>query len=207
VSESEIELFERNEQNATELRNAMSALFDPDMDFRKLLGEATARTHTFRLVEKDDLIGVPHIIVGVTFRPGFVDKATGVKGDYVSVEAVVADQATLDLPPIRQGLPDTMKVFPNEPIVYNDGGTGIRRTIVQFFTDLGMVETGAGKADENPLDRPYSIWAKGSDEAESGLTMMPDGRPFRYVAARGLRKSEYQNEYTGGETATTYYLA
>src|SRR5215472_4045690 len=96
------------------------SVYDPDLDFRKLASEATYFTRGFRLVEKDDLIGVPHVIISVTYREGYVTE-TGIKGDYVSVEAVTADAATLDSPQVKS-MTDSreLAVYPNEAVVYND---------------------------------------------------------------------------------------
>jgi len=102
--------------------------YDPDLDFRKLALESKYFTRGFRLLGKDALIGVPHIVIGVTYREGFPRE--GKAGDYVSVEAVVADAKTLASNPIKHQLPmppDQLSVYPNECVVYNDSGTGVRR--------------------------------------------------------------------------------
>lgn len=192
--------------NLTDARTFSEVLFNPDMDFRKLASEATDFTKGFRLVEdKDVLAGVPHVITTLTFREGY--STTAGPGDYVSIEAVVADRDTLSSNPVRHYLPaavDELAVYPNEAIVYNDGGTGVRRACVKMLHDIGVIDVGVPEGDENPFDRPYQLWASGSELAATGITADLNGRPLRYVVVRGLRRSDYTSPY--GE-ATTYYFA
>jgi len=188
--------------NATEMREVENVWgFDPDLDFQKLALEAKYRARGFRLVEKADLENVPHVIVGVTYRPGYV--VNGKQGDYVSVEAVVADKETLNSNPIKHLLPETVRVYGNEPVVYNDGSTGIRRSLTELFQAIGLIDVGKAVKDENPFDRPYSDWKEGADQAITGFTADKDGEKFRFVVARGLRRSDYEWQ---GQPATTYYL-
>lgn len=194
---------------------AIRNMYDPDLDFEKLVIEAGSDafyTRGFRLVDKDWLLGVPHAIIGVTYRPGFKNKDTGVVGDYISVEAVVASEGVLNSIPVKSQLPDELNVYPNEAVIYNDGGTGVRRKLTEVFQALSLIDVGPSrKKGEVALDKPFSLWLAGQDTASSGIYdyVNADGerKPFRYVALRGLRKSEYSNEYTpAGETATTYYF-
>lgn len=192
---------------STEIRRFTEGLYDPNMDFRKLAMEATYFTKGFRLVEdKDTLAGVPHVITNLTFREGY--STTAGPGDYVSIEAVVADRDTLNSNPVRHYLPapsvDQLAVYPNEAIVYNDGGTGIRRACVKMLHDIGLIDVGAPEGDENPFDRPYQLWAEGAEQAAIGFTADKNGQPLRYVVIRGLRRSDYTSPY--GE-ATTFYFA
>src|SRR5580658_7466250 len=112
----------------------LRTIYNPDLDFRKLAAETRLYTEGFRLITADDkyakdmLIGVPHIVVGLTFRDGYTDGK--IQGDYVSVEAVIADKGTMEAPQVRHQLPSPLLVYPNEAVVYNDGGTGIRRELV-----------------------------------------------------------------------------
>lgn len=191
-------------QTATEMRQLANVWhYNPDLDFRKLALEAEYGSKGFRLIEdKDDLINVPHIIIGVTYRPGFPQPG-GKVGDYVSIEAVVADKETLNTPPIRRALPAELAVYGNEPIVYNDGSTGIRRQLTEEFHAMGLIDVGSPRKDENPFDRPYTEWVKGGDLAETGIVADANGIPFRYVAVRGLRRSDYEWQ---GQPAHTHYI-
>jgi hypothetical protein len=205
------------------VRDIPLSVFDPDLDFDKLLekaGKDAFYSRAFRKVSKDILVGVPHIVIGATYRQGYKNKDTGVVGDYVSLEAVVAKSAILDAIPIRSaikaarketGLSPDLEVYPNEAVIYNDGGTGVRRSITEVFQGCGIIDVGpARKVGENPLDKPYSLWLDGEDQATTGITAVPNPetgelKPFVYVALHGLRPSTYKNEYTGDDEATTYY--
>lgn len=183
----------------TELRG----LYDPELDFRKLAAEAEYFARGFRLVEKDDLIGVPFVVINATFREGYLDPVTKEKGDYVSLECVVADKEILEAPQTQAQLNHAragtgpLGVYPSEPVVINDGSTGIRRSMVEVLSLAGDVKTGGD------YDRPYQVWEKGSAEAEFGFSR-GQTRALPYVALRGLRRSDYENEF--GE-ATTFYFA
>ena len=177
--------------------------YDPDRDFRKLALEAQYFSKGFRLVSKEDLIGIPHVIIGVTYRPGFprMDKAPG---DYVSVEAVVADKITLDSPPVRRQMLQEPTVWGNEAVVYNDSGTGVRRELTSVFHTAGLIDVGPEKKDENRFDRQFQKWARGEDRATTGIVADFNGNPFRYLCLRGLQKSDYESPYG---PATTFYIA
>lgn len=192
-----------------ESRMTLYGLYNPDLDFRKLALESQYFSKGFRLVDnKDYLIGVPHVIIGVTYREGFPRE--GMAGDYVSIEAVVADKATLDTPPVRSQLPGELAVHPNEAIVYNDSGTGIRRTLTELFHNTGLIDVGnPGKnSDLNVFDRPFQQWVSGADRATTGIVATVNGEPFRYLALRGLRRSDYEwTDPSGNEhPATTHYF-
>lgn len=197
-----------SELSTIERLELISAGYDPDMDFRKLALEATYIAAGYRLVKKADLIGICHAIVGVTYREGMPRK--GKRGDYVSVEAVVADPDTLARLAPRDSFYVTGEgsptVYPNEPVVYNDSGTGVRRALTAYFHDLQMIDVGKAKEGEewsSRFDRPVFFWANGEEAAMKGFTSVPDGRKLAYIAPRGLRVSEY--EFAGG-SAETYYF-
>lgn len=175
---------------------------DPDRDFQTLAAQANYFSKGFRLVTKDQLIGVPHVVIGVTYRPGYPD-ANG-NGDYVSVEAVVADAATLSSSPIKHMLPGELTVWGNESVVYNDGSTGVRRELTALLQHIGLIDVGPEDGKSNPFDRPFQMWAAGAERATEGIVADLDGTPFRFIAARGLRKSDYDSPYG---PATTFYIA
>lgn len=196
-------------------RELEAGLWNPDYDFRKLLaqeGELSFWSQGFRLVDKDDLLGVPHIIISATYREGF--PRAGVKGDYLSLEAIVASADILTSTPVFSHIaseqPSVSKlsdlsVFPNEAVVYNDGSTGVRRQVTQMLASSGMIDPGPRGTDVlDPADRQIQRWAKGSDIMDNRIVASPNGDPLRIRALRGLRVSEYQNEY--GD-ARTFYIA
>jgi len=196
--------------NATDMREEVAAgFYNPDLDFLKLAKETKLFTKGFRLVEKSTLLGVPFIIVSVTYREGF-PRPDGKPGDYVSIEAVVADKHTLESPPVRSMRDGELLVYPNEPIIFNDSSTGVRRTITALLHAMEIIDPGKpGNKDENIYDRPYQIWRSGADRATTGVIADQNGEQFRYGVSRGLRKSEYEWQPPTGkpQPATTYYLS
>lgn len=194
---------------APETVNALAisaGMFDPDLDFRKLLDKAAFGkvfvSRGFRLVEKEAMQGVPFFSVNATYRDGY--KVNGIQGDYLSLECVVADKDTLNSMQVRSQLAGDLLVYPNELVVINDGGTGIRREITRLLHDNDVIDVGGDSEDPRRYDRPMSQWKSGADLAATGISVLPTGEEFRYLALRGLRKSEYENEYGPG---TTWYFA
>jgi len=185
--------------------------YDPALDFRKLAMEASYYARGFRLIEKDDLIGIPFIVISVIYREGYLNPEHKIKGDYVSLECVTADRETMYSPQtralmrkVRDDQGANLTVYPNEPVVINDGGTGIRRSITEYLTEAGDIDPGGDPSDERQFDRPYLMWARGAEEAAYGIDHHTDGTKLRYFAMRGLRRSDYENEYGPG---TTHYFA
>src|SRR5215472_677792 len=144
-------------ENATSQRTQMDVFgYNADMDFRKLALEAQYHSKGFRLVEKADLIGVPFVIIGLTYREGF--PRNGAVGDYVSVEVVTADAETMQTPPVLAQIGREPTVFGNEPVVFNDSSTGIRRQLTELLANSGVIDVGKPRGDENPYDKPYQFW-------------------------------------------------
>lgn len=200
----------------TEQREAslFDGSFNPDMEFRKLALEATYIHMGYTLVEKSMLVGVPMVVLGVTFREGI--PRTGEWGDYVSVEAVCGGRADLNRN-IRMGiLPNDVPIDPNEPVVFNDGSTGVRRQIARVLHESGMINVGPTPEESEGLkdrfDRPFQFWipdefANGAEITDKsvGFHAMGTGEPLRFLFRNGLRVSEY--EWTPGKLAETYYFA
>jgi hypothetical protein len=192
-----------------------NGLYDPDLDFRKLLAEGGGEafwSQGFRLVSKEDLLGVPFVIISATYREGF--PRAGVKGDYVSIEAVVADADILSSKPVMTHIAheqpgvstmSDLSVFPNEAIIFNDGSTGVRRQVTEKLAGAGIFDPGPDGPDVlDRHDRQIQKWKKGADLIGERNVALVNGEPFRYVCRRGLRKSEYENEF--GQ-AVTFYIA
>lgn len=204
ASDAEAQALAVIESNQGDLE-ALRALYDPDLDFRKLALEAKYGALGFRLVDKAELVGVPFVIIAVVYRQGFpLDKAKTMFGDFVSCEAVVADHQILMTPQIQSQLQGPLTVFGNETIVFNDGGTGIRRTLTKLLDEWKLIDVGGQVSpDDVPWDREYGRWLGGADDALTGFRFDVQGEPFRYMARRGLRVSEYEYE---GQPARTYYF-
>lgn len=206
---AEVEPYDRE---ATLARMQEMALgYDPDLDFRELAKSAKFISRGFRLVTKQDLVAIPHVIVGVTYREGF--PRADLPGDYVSVEAVIADANTLASYPIQQQIRARgydLTVYPQEAVVYNDSSTGIRRTFTELFHEIGIINVGAAASkNDNPFDKAFQHWDDGAARASEGITVDQDGEPFRYLALRGLRRSDYEWQPPHGGPkvpATTFYL-
>ena len=151
----------------------------------------------------DKLIGVPFIITRVTFREGTQRAGAAWRDDYVSCEAVVAPESLLQERAHRGRLKlDDISVDPGEHIIFNDGSTGIYRQIVQYLEAKNLIRlpagADAGGKGESRFDLPRSLWDDG-DEAGT------DGINIRLKCPRGLRYSEYSNEYT--QDGKTRYIA
>lgn len=159
---------------------------------------------------KDQLLGVPFIIVGVTFQMPVADKARPAgKRDYVSCRAVIGDPDDLNEALERGWIPNNALAFkPEERILFNDGSTGIRRDIVKILHTAQLIDVGH-EDDPNRFDLPWTEWNSFSQSAQQGENVVPEfitnhrGNLFTLRARRGLRKSEYTNEY--GDSVT-YYL-
>jgi hypothetical protein len=152
----------------------------------------------------DKLIGVPFIITRVVFRDGILRAGSQYRDDYVSCEAVVAPKEVLAERARKGRLDlDSISVDPGEHIVFNDGSTGIYRQIVQYLESKGLIKLPAGPEagakGESRFDLPRSQWYEGDDKATEGIHV-------RLLCPRGLRYSEYVNDYSP-DGAKTRYIA
>lgn len=197
--------------DATEQREAGLVLYNPDNDFKRLALDSWYVSQGFRLIQKEQLEAVPFVIKRVIYREGFPQGPEGLPGDYISVECVVASQDVLDSAPVRAAIasrdysPGVLDVFPNEAVVFNDGGTGIRRELTSMFADAGLISFAEARKDEIPADLPFTRWASGWEQATAGFdgSHVPGGRQALYLALRGLRASHYDWH---GNDATTWYF-
>lgn len=175
----------------------------------------------FTEVDKLWLEGVPHVITRVTFW--VPTKGIG----HCSVEAYTGTTEMI-LRALRRGkIPatalngDAPIVEAKEAVVYSDGGTGIRRTLVKMFQQFGLIDVGHEKLpEEGPLgecryDVPWvgktakDGWTSFTGTRMQGSVQVPsiqenhNGDALRINVLGGLQKSEYSNE-TGD--STTWYL-
>lgn len=151
------------------------------------------------------LIGVPMMVIRATYRDGLGmwDAKKEIRNDYVSLEAVVAPERILK-EMARKGRInlDEIGVDPGENVVFNDGSTGIYRQTTATLHAMGAIQvTGQnpkleGRSGESAFDQPRAAWVRGAEEATTGINM-------RLSLPRGLRWSEYENEY--GEAETFYF--
>jgi hypothetical protein len=188
----------------TELRELESLFYNPDLDFRKLALDSAYRAQGFTLIDKEALENVPFVVKRVVYRPGFPRGENKEPGDYISAECVVADREFLSLPQVKYKLPTELKVYPNQPVVFNDSGTGIRRKLTEAFATASIVIPGKNRENENPFDQPFQRWIGGADVAQSGIDGTMLGAQGVYFSQGGLRRSDYESPYG---PATTWYFA
>jgi len=181
----------------------------------EILGYDLARDET-----ADDLVGVPFLLTKVIFRPGVMrDKK---QQAYVSCEARIGP--ALDLRKINMGREasrlnritdlEQLAFGPDSHVVFNDGSTGVYRQIVKYlwsrkFITLKDPVIEAGHYGETSFDQPPGDWSGiiAGDQTEIGETpniFTGYVADIRLFCPRGLRNSQYENEYT--QTGRTRYL-
>ena len=197
-----------------ELENALAV--SPDADLMNISIADLAQSDQYRIPgwdlvsDKDMLMGVPFFIVGVTFQMPVADKArpSGSR-DYVSCRAIVGNQEMLDEAEERGWIPGKLAFKPEERILFNDGSTGIRRDIVKILDTAGLIKVGH---EDIPgmgrYDLPWTEWESFSQSAQQGENVVPEfitnhrGNLFTIQARRGVRRSDYTNEYGDSDMAT-----
>lgn len=171
------------------------------LSYAQLRDSATAVITSAQL-EKDKarLLGVPHIITRVTYRPGIEER------DYVSVEAVVGTGYALEKEIKRGRIPGVstyaeLSVDAEEHIVYNDGSTGIRRQLTHLLHNMGLIEVPNVGQDLSVFDSPYTDWSvitqiglMNGDATDEKIevpdfTLSPSGAPLAIAVDHGLRFS------------------
>jgi hypothetical protein len=169
------------------------------------------------LVPGNLLVGVPFIITSVTFRPsGVMNAVTKAKPHYASLEIVTGDDALFAKSLQRGRITAECPIDPLEELVFNEGGTGVYRQIVAAFEAFGWITLPDGPLEgaygESRMDTPVADWEYTQSGVDAGVDVRFDGdgatvvtAPLRILARRGLRKSEYENDYT--KEGVTRYLA
>lgn len=161
---------------------------------------------------KADLIGIPFIITRLVFRDGVKYKDGGATKtrNYVSVEIMTADEATYATR--AKFMPDKPAFPPNTQLVFNDGSTGVCREMVAYCHEKGYINVGAvdktgGAMGESPFDRYRTEWAKPETVTEAASGKTPEVTvDVLFYCPRGLRVSEYENDFTSDDGAKTYYI-
>jgi hypothetical protein len=169
------------------------------------------------LIPGNILRGVPFVITSATFRPGgFLSPVTGVKPHYVSLEIVTGDDAAFAKAVKRGRITEDCPVEPGEELIFNEAGTGVYRQVVSAFESFGWIVLPEGplegKFGESRLDTSPSDWGITADGNAAGVSVREDAdgavtisAPVWLYAKRGLRISEYENEFT--REGQTRYLA
>lgn len=174
------------------------------------------------LIDTDVLDGVPFIITGITFQRIVIAKdPSKQQRGYVSVEATIADERTLARCIGRGQIKTATEVAgllfdPNERVIFNDGGTGIRRQLCMLLDRAELIRVGGDETDERRFDVPWTEFenvgeqwkASGTDDNDEPV-MLPYitsdkfGSPLLIRVPRGTHSSKYNNEFGEG---TTWYL-
>lgn len=160
------------------------------------------------------LVGVPFVIVRMVFRKGdYTREKDGIKTvmDYVTVEAVIAplDRLTPRLKFAHKTL-DELPFGPEQHIVINDGSTGIRRQCTEYLSKVEYIGLPDGPVNgaigDSIYDTPQEEWQFFGGDVRFGANDGTQVSTFdvRLACPRGLRESEYTNEYT--QDGHTFYL-
>lgn len=163
----------------------------------------------------ETLIGVPMCIIRLTYRQGdFTNAKTGTVPYYVSVDTIVGPHDQIARAERRGRIPEANRglVEPGEHLVFNEGGTGVYRQTVEYLEGKNLIAIKSdlpreGAFGDSRLDTPPTDWSV-SDACE--FRVSPAGIPaiafnVRILCPRGLRSSEYENEYT--KSGLTRYIA
>jgi hypothetical protein len=168
------------------------------------------------LEKGQQLIGVPMCLVQATFRRGdFADK-NGEKGFYVSLDTIIAPAPLVEKAVKRGRIPeenwDYIRESVGDHLIFNEGGTGVYRQVVAYLeaTERIQIKSDLGREGaygESRFDTSPEQWTV-DDSAE--LKRDEDGSyavafAIRLLCPRGLRSSEYANEYT--KAGVTRYIA
>lgn len=167
------------------------------------------------LEKGDTLIGVPFCLVEVTFRPGIVNARTGEIMFYASLDLITAPSEAISRAIRRKRIPEANigAVEPNEHLVINEGGTGVYRQIVAYLEASGRIQIKSelgreGRFGESRFDISPREWSISPDTADFRVDDAGNPTvafPVRLLCPRGLRASEYENEFS--KAATTRYIA
>jgi len=165
------------------------------------------------LVKGDALIGVPFVITAMTFREGdYMNAATKLTGAYVTIECVTGDSQAMARAVKRGRITDDCGFDPEEEIIFNEGGTGAYRQAVEVWEKLEWITLPdgpeGGESGTSRFDTPLAQWTI-SDGLPGDVRFTPEGTPvlsaaIRLSCPRGLRVSEYKNDYTQ-EGRTRYF--
>lgn len=161
------------------------------------------------------LVGVPMCIIRATYRQGdYVSPLTKSPGWYVSLETVIAPENEITKGIRRNRIPEDNQEYAldmaGERLVFNEGGTGVYRQITAYLEAKGLIRIGADLPDdghygESRFDVSPAEW----EVPDGGVRYGIDGLPvldfnLRLMCPRGLRVSEYENEYT--KAGVTRYI-
>lgn len=201
--------------------NILEDLINDDVNFEAAMEAAdhvpVATGLDLLLIQKEDipkLVGVPFMVVGGTFREK-LDPRTKKKTDFLTVAAIVASQSILDKKRIKM---EDKPFGALDLIGFNDGSTGVRRQIVKYLHERGIIQVTndeiveAGPKGESSYDRMVGEWIhhEGGElsSRENGDEVFWTWNfelPKGFMAGRGLRISTYGGK--NNDDNATKYLA
>jgi hypothetical protein len=174
------------------------------------------------------LVGVPFRIFTITYRAGIQQKGIEWKNDYASAELRVAPGIVLARQIDRIMSRRTGKLItdaraiadPGEQLVVNDGSTGFYRQCSQYLEAKGIITVpdtlpADGGKNECRYDLPASYFVISDDAIRDGTAEVRFGLDGEQITvfrvelrcSRGLRYSDYKNEFTDDDGAITWYIA
>ena len=166
------------------------------------------------LEEGNQVLGVPFIIVMLTYRPGDnLNAITNTYPDYVSIDLIVGTEKEIAKGIRRGRIKEPCELEPGEHLVINEGGTGVYRQTVEYLEHKGWITLPDGPKNgaygESRFDTPVEKWEY-PDGSPVEMRFTSEGKAtasvdVRLECPRGLRISEYDNAYAKG--AATRYIA
>ena len=166
------------------------------------------------LEKGDQLVGVPMCIIMATFRRGDITNVkTGEKGFYVSLDTIIAPEKDLEKAYRRGKITAENRelLTAGEHLVFNEGGTGVYRQIVAYLEATDRIKITSelpaeGAYGESRHDLSPENWSvdqsaefKRGDDGQFAVSFS-----IRLLCPRGLRASDYENEYT--KSGRTRYI-
>ena len=161
------------------------------------------------------LVGMPMCIVQATYRPGIMNKDNGEMMFYMSLDTIIAPERELDKAfkrgRITQEQRDSFE--PGEHLVFNEGGTGVYRQVTALLEATNRIKIKSDLPREGAYgESRFDISPKQWDVDESAEFRLDEsGNPtlafsVRILCPRGLRTSEYPNEFSPSGKAETRYI-
>jgi hypothetical protein len=180
----------------------------------------------------DELTGVPFLVTRMQFRAG-VNRPTGERdaatgkpivkqGAYVTLSCVLADSFNLTRINVARkashlGQLLTLEALPFSPgdlVVLNDGSTGLYRQSVEYLHAKDFIVLPDPLVTVGPMGQcSYDLIPNEWESINTGYSKYDEDEFLTYdinvrlFAKRGLRLSDYENEFTApGEQARTRYF-
>ena len=175
------------------------------------------------LEKANALIGVPFVVVRLTYRIGDYMRPTGrfpfsygeETGDYVSADLITAPEEIIEKRRAAGKIAETNRIEPDSHIVLNLSGTGAYRQLAEYLENkarLIVLPEGpdGGEFGNSRYDLPVRLWGIHNsvrvvmDQTTEPPAYVSAQFDIRLHCARGLRTSKYDNAH--GKDIESYYL-